>query len=81
MSRRGFELLIGGVIVLILALKAPLVLSCGLAYTWWMVHRSQGEVRVEAAGRAAMIWVGFAALFQSFLLGLSIRLIGPWLPR
>jgi hypothetical protein len=25
--------------------------------------------------------VGLSALFQSFFLGLSIRLIGPWLPR
>jgi hypothetical protein len=126
MSRRGFELLIGGVILLVLALKAPLVLSCGLAYVWWVVHRAQGDVRVDAAARAALIggfagsmllgvlffvlvpllagtgsleltrdfilddasrtslglfWVGMSALFQSFLLGVSIRLIGPWLPR
>lgn len=126
MSRRGFELLVGAVILLVLALKAQLVLACGLAYCWWMVHRSPGEVRVEAAARAAMIGgfagrmllgalmfvlvpllagagsleftrefilgdanrtsesllaVGVSALVQSFFLGLSIRLMGPWLPR
>ena len=126
MSRRGFELLIGAVILLLLSLKAPSVLACGIAYAWWMVHRSSGEVRVEAAARAAMIGgfagrmllgvlmlvlvpllagagsmeftrdfilgdakrtsenlfsIGVSALVQSFFLGLSIRLIGPWLPR
>jgi hypothetical protein len=126
MSRRGFDLLIGGVILLVLALKAPLVLACGLAYAWWMVHRSPGEISVEATARAAMIggfagrllfgllffavvpliagggsleftrdflhedanstslgWflMGLSALVQSFFLGLSIRLMGPCLPR
>jgi len=126
MSRRGFELLVGAVILLVLILKAPLLVACGLACAWWIVHRSPGEVRVEAASRAAVIGgfagrmllgvlmlvlvpllagagsleftrdfilgdanrtseslvsVGASALVQSFFLGLSIRLVGPWLPR
>ncbi len=126
MSRRGFDLLIGSVILLLLALKAPVVLACGLAYAGWVVHRSPGEVSVEAAARAAMIGgfvgrmllgvllfagvpllagagsleftrdfllhdanatslglfvMGVAALFQSFFLGLGVRLLAPGLPR
>ena len=126
MSRRGFQLLVGAVILLVLALKAPFVLACGLGHAWWMLHRTSGDVQVEAAARAAMIGgfvgfmllgvlmfflvpllaaagslqftrdfllgdanrtsaslfsVGVSALLQSFFLGLSIRLIGPWLPR
>lgn len=126
MSRRGFDLLMGSVIVLLLALKAPVVLACGLGYAGWTVHRSPGEVSVEAGARAAMLGgfvgrlllglllfagvpllagsgsleftrdfllndanatslgvfvMGLAALFQSFFLGLAIRLIGPGLPR
>jgi len=30
---------------------------------------------------ASLFSVGVSALLQSFFLGLSIRLIGPWLPR
>lgn len=112
--------------LLVLALKAPVVVAFGLTYTWWSVRRSGGEMAVEAAARAAMIGgfagrllvgvflvtvlplvvsaggleftrdfllhdanrtalslfsMGLVALLQSFVLGLSMRLIGPWLPR
>ncbi|MEY2933750.1 MAG: hypothetical protein RL033_4499 [Pseudomonadota bacterium] len=125
MSRRGFELLAGSVVLLLLALHAPVVVTCGLACAAWMMRRSAGELSVEAGARAAMLGgfvgplllglllltgvpslvgaslaftrdfllndagrtslglflTGLAALLQSFFLGLSIRLIGPSLPR
>jgi hypothetical protein len=75
MSRRGFELLVGAVILLVLTVKAPLVLACGLACAWWMVHRSPGEIRVDAAARAAMIGGFGGRMLLSVLLFVLVPLL------
>ena len=125
MTRRSLDVLIGGIIVVALALKAPDILVGGLGYAWWMLRRSAGEARVQDVARAAMLggvlarglillvtfailptsthgwgWLEFlliaatsmmtpfviltlgtVSLVEAFLLGVSVRLLGPLLPR
>lgn len=124
MTRRSLEVLIGGLIVVALILKAPDILVGGLGYAWWTLRRSGGEARVQDVARAAMlggvlarglvlmVWfaflpaspdggwlslllisaastmtafailtIGTITLVEAFLLGVSVRLLGPWLPR
>ena len=124
MNRRSLDVLIGGVIVVALVLKAPDVLVGGLGYAWWTVRRLGGEARVQDVARAAMLggvvarglvlatwcallptrpsglsWliifqsevssmgafviltIGTISLVEAFLLGVPVRLLGPWLPR
>ena len=125
MSKRSLEVVIGGLIFVALALKAPDILVGGLGCAWWTLHRSGGEARVQDVARAAMLggviargliflavfallpltthglgWLQFLqigavstmtafvilalgtlSLVEAFLLGVSVRLLGPWLPR
>lgn len=76
MTRHGLGVLLGGSILLVLALKAPDVLLCGLGHAWWTARAAPAHVEVGTAARAAMLGGVAVRLLIAALVFAAIPMFG-----
>jgi hypothetical protein len=70
MSRSNIELLLGVALLAVLAIKAALVVFCGLLCLW-LVSRRHRELPAEGAARAALAG-GFLGPFSLLAIGAAV---------